>query len=187
MLRFLLLLTFCAVTIPVLAEAGDASAVVQFCGPPAGESQGISQVTNQLERNLTYGRMILHFQAEEGGWSFLSGWYAHVPVTEKMVENRMPCFRQAMAASAQWSRVGMSREDPAIRLQSSPTAADTSTFGIPHLAFILFLSVLTVIVFLLPNRRKRPLAAREVEKMRRRRRPDVESSASTRSASRLDV
>lgn len=176
--------------LPALGEAGDAAAVMQYCGTPTSEHQGISQVTNRMERDLTYGGVILHFQPSENGWTFLSGWDDHLPMTEKMVEARMPCFRQAMAAAAaQQPHGAAANEDPTIRDQTAAPAADTSTFGIPHLWLILVLAAVVLVLFLLPRGgRPRQTRAMDVEKMRYRRKPRILGRTFRRGdGSRLDV
>ena len=161
------------VALPIIAESGDAAAVVQYCGKPVSEQQGISQVTNRVERTLTYDTFILHFEPAADGWAFLSGWHGHLPMTEKMVASRMPCFAQAMAVSRAEQPGGPAAfEDPAIRQQTAVPGADHSTFGIPHLWLIVVLAIVVVILFLLPGSRRRHLRQpAEVETMRYKRKP----------------
>ena len=162
------------------AEGGDASAVIQICGVPGSEHQGVSQVTNRMERDLSYGKLILHFQPAQNGWSFLSAWDDHVPMTQRMLENRLPCFKEAMEYSAAHPNEGTYAIDPTIRAQTAALPADTSTFGIPHLWLIIVLFVLVILVyFLVPAAKRRPLRAHEVERMRQRRKPDVERHISS--------
>ena len=159
---------------PLLAETGDAAAVIQYCGTPTSEHQGISDVTSKMQRDLAYGGLILHFVPAEDGWSFQSGWYDHLPLTEKMTEARLACFQRAMAASRAEQPGGSSAsEDPTIRQQVIPPAGNESTFGVPHLWLIIALVVLVIIFFLLPRAKRQQPTVSEVERMRQRRKPRI--------------
>lgn len=163
---------FALATLSAAAQAGDAAAVLQYCGAPDHEHQGVSPVTNKMERDLTYGNVILHFLPAENGWRFLSGWSSHLPLTRSMVESRMPCFQQAMASSASDPASLQMQVDPSIRsqMQQQPDG----NFGIPHLRLILFLAVMVLLsYFLLPGRYRR-VPSLAVEGMRQRRKPSVE-------------
>ena len=63
--------------------------------------------------------------------------------------------------------------DPAIRQQTSAPVADSSTFGIPHLWLIVVLAVVVLVFFLLPGARRGSRKAKDIEKLRYRRRPEV--------------
>ncbi len=162
--------------LPVVAETGDAAMVIRYCGAPSSEHQGLSQVTSLMERDLTYGDTILHFEPREDGWSFLSGWRGHTVLTRKMVADRMTCFGEAMAASSATEQNGeVNAMDPTIKAQTAPLETDNSTFGIPHLALILVLVLLVLAVYLfLPRRGRIVYRTQDVEQMRMRRRPDLE-------------
>jgi len=158
--------------LPALAESGDAAAVIRYCGAPSSEHQGVSDVTGKMQRDLSYGGLILHFVPEEDGWSFQSGWYDHLPLTEKMTEARLACFQQAMAASQAEKPGGAAiYEDPTIRQEAPAPAGNESTFGIPHLWLILALAVLVAAFLLLPARKRQQATMADVEKMRQRRKP----------------
>ena len=180
---------FTLTALPLLASSSDADAVIRSCGTPSSEHQGISQVTNKMQRDLSYGSMILHFEPAQGGWTFLSGWYDHLPMTRTMVENRMPCFRDALQVSAAESpAVTPVSEDPTIRQQTTVPAEDTSTFGVPHLWLILILSVLVVLVYVfLPGRQRKAERLKNVEGMRRRRRPVMDRFLRRGSPNDIDV
>lgn len=178
-----------ATATPAFSQNGDAAAVMQYCGTPTAEHQGTSQVTNHMERDLTYGDVILHFEPSENGWVFSSGWYDHLPMTQSMVEDRMSCFKQAMAASrAQQPGGAVAFEDPAIRAQTPAPASDQSTFGIPHLWAIGLLAILVIAVFAWPGARRRSVVKTTVlEQPRYQRRPVLDRFRRRGSNTRLDV
>ena len=171
------------------AESGEAAAVLQYCGAPSSEHQGISQVTNKMERDLIYGDIILHFQPAEDGWQFLSGWRDHLPLTQRMTEDRMPCFREAMVAAKteQPSQAPVS-VDPTIRQQTTVPAEDTNTFGIPHLRMIILLAIIVAVLLFLPGGRRRASRQPRIESMRYQRKPSLTDHPSrSKPADRVDV
>ncbi len=174
--------------VPAVASAGDLASVEKYCGKPINDKQEVSQVTNKMERDLTYGPVILHFLPVENGWSFLSGWYNHLPLTRDMAENHMPCFAQAMASVQTALPVaGTAYEDPAIRAQTADPSAETRDFGIPHLRLILVLSAIVVICFFLPSARRRQPRPMEMDRLRQRRKPLLHRFARRSPTTRLDV
>ena len=177
---FLLSLILLASSVPAFAAPGELDAVIKRCGIPGGESKEISQVTNQLERTLIYnGNSYLHFEPVAGGWAFTSAWNGHLPMSRKEVENRMPCFHQAMqdAANAAPNASGI---DPAIAQQSINPTANDATFGIPHFALIVFLVITLIVFLLLPSARQRQVAheqAKPIERVYRQPNLDEYTSA----------
>lgn len=175
-------------SLPAVASPADLAAVEQYCGKPSGEHQGVSLVTNRMQRDLTYGQVILHFQPVENGWSFLSGWYNHLPLTQSSAEEHMPCFAQAMASvKSAIPEGGPAFEDPAIRAQTVEVNADARDFGIPHLRLILVLSVIVLLCFFLPSARRRQTRPMEIESLRQRRKPLLERIGRRDPTTRLDV
>jgi hypothetical protein len=154
---FILSLSLLASFSVALAEAGDLDAVEQHCGAPGAESKEISPVTNQLERTLIYNNALyLHFEPVGGGWSFTTAWNGHLPMSRAKLEERLPCFRNALTESTTAS-AGVPSTDPSIAAQTNHLAANDFAFGIPHFGLIVLL-VITLIVFLiLPSARQRRL------------------------------
>lgn len=142
-------------TLPALAVPGEASAVIQRCGTPLADTQGISPVSNTHQRNLTYPNdLILHFEPLLGGWSFTTAWHSHLPMTRSELEEKLPCFREAMADAAAAPQPEM---DPTIAAdQASVRHVDMFTFGVPHFWLIVLLSVALVILIALPSKRPEP-------------------------------
>ena len=166
-------LAFLIFALPAVAETGDAAAVIQYCGAPVSEHQGVSPVTNQMQRDLNYGSVILHFVPSPNGWTFLSGWHDHLPLTRSMVESRMPCVQEALSFAASQQPPDPSvNVDPSIRAQTEAQEVDRSTFGVPHLRLILILAALVFLSYVfLPGKRRSASRRIAVESMRQRRRP----------------
>ena len=98
----------------------------------------------------------------------------------------MPCFADAMAASAQ-ERPAVTGIDPTIQSQTELPPANTGTFGIPHLWLILALAVVVVVLAFMPDARRRPFRLSELERMRMRRRPAVDRFLQKKRKSSVDV
>ena len=165
-------LIFASVLTPVTAYAlpGEANAVVRHCGTPTGSSQETSQVTGQMQRTLIYNDVMLHFQPLEGGWSFTTGWHKHLPISRSELENRMPCFRDAMEEVAAAPQQVV---DPSIASQSIVPHASATTFGSSFLWLIGAL-VLTIILFIaIPARRRQKQRKDMVLEDRPYRRPKI--------------
>jgi hypothetical protein len=141
---------------------GEAAAVIQRCGTPDSENKAVSEVTNVMERDLTYGKIIMHFEPAEGGWTFRSAWDNHIPVTRNGLEARMPCFKEAMASVAAAPQQSV---DPTIAEQSKVPAVPASGFGVPFLSLIAALAFVLILFVVAPTRRK--LANREMDPNKR--------------------
>jgi hypothetical protein len=168
-LSFLLSLS----AIPAFALPGEAAAVIRTCGLPQSENIATSEVTNRLQRDLTYGETTLHFIPDGAGWSFTTAWSGHLPISRSRLESIMPCFDEAMAQAATQP---FSPTDPAIARQQTATSASVSanTWGIPHFWPILTLVMLLVIFALWP--RRNPAVPSKLPPARRYRRPGLPSS-----------
>lgn len=159
-LLFVSLFVFSA---PAFALPGELDAVEQHCGQPLRESQEVSVVTDQAQQTLYYPNDVaLHFQPMDEGWSFTTGWHGNLPISREELEQRLPCFRNAMLQVA--------AANPAVRDADPGILNDTvveipfynqSTFGIPHFWLIIALAFFVVVVALIPNARKRRLAQRD--------------------------
>jgi hypothetical protein len=159
--RFLLALTLLGSSTSAFAVAGELTAVEHHCGPPSAESKETSEVTNQLERTLIYNyngnSLYLHFRPVAGGWSFTTAWNGHLPMSRQELENRLPCFRNAMQEAAA-AAPATTTVDPTISGQSLSHAVTDNTFGIPHFALIVLLVITLLVLLLLPSARQRQLA-----------------------------
>ena len=158
-----------AAAAPAYAAPGELNAVIAHCGVPHAQNYTTSQVTGKPQRDLIYNEVTLHFEPEEGGWSFTTAWEGHFPVVRNTLETRLPCFK---AALDQADAAALPAVDPTIAAQTT-TATDFSqtSFGIPHLWLILGLIIVTsLILFLLP-RRRRPVDVERVPDQRRYRKP----------------
>lgn len=174
--------------LPALAASGDLAAVERYCGTPTGEHQDVSPATSKMERDLLYGSITLHFLPVENGWTFLSGWYGHLPLTQKSAGEHMPCFAQAMASvNADTPAEKPAYEDPAIREQTAPQSADTRDFGIPHLRLILVLSLVVCLCFFLPARRRQVPRSAVAEPLRYQRKPLLGRFLRRGAAGRVDL
>ena len=143
------------------ALPGEAAAVIQRCGTPDSESKGVSPVTNVMERNLSYGQIILHFEPAEGGWTFRSAWDDHMPLTRAGVSRRMPCFEAAMAAVAAAPQAAV---DPTIAEQTRvPTTTTRWNFGIPFLWLIVAMAAALLVFVVLPSSPKMRTRVMEME------------------------
>ena len=172
------LLAAASFSVPAFALPGELVAVERHCGNPSGESKEISQVTNTMQRTLIYNDLLLHFQPQEGGWSFTTGWHGHFPITRNELENRLPCFRDAMNEVANSApKNALIAADPAIAQQTgTPISADA--FGIPHFWLIIILVATLIVFILVPSAaaRRRKKAAQEAEIERNFRKPDLEAA-----------
>lgn len=151
-LRVALGLCLLLVALPAFALPGEDEAVVRHCGKPASERRDLSPVTNQIQRDLFYGDIVLHFQAVEGGWSFTTAWVKHLPMTRTALEQRLPCFRDAMQEVASAPRPAL---DPTIEAQTYVKPIDGTTFGIPHFWLIIILGVILVLAVAVPSARRK--------------------------------
>jgi hypothetical protein len=146
------LLSFCLI-LPSTAFAlpGEASAVLAHCGSPASDYQSTSQVTEQVERNLTYGNVILHFERSGGGWSYLSAWDGHTPISKQHVSSLMPCFSDALEeVAANPATVA----DPTLAAdQATPTPG--IKFNRAFLILIFVLAAILIVTVALPATRRR--------------------------------
>jgi len=166
----LLLLASCT---SAFAAPGELEAVVRHCGPPGAESKETSPVNGQLERTLIYRNvLLLHFQPVTGGWTFTTAWNNHLPMSRQELENRLPCFRNAMQEAATTPNAAI---DPTIAGQTASQSSNDATFGIPHFALIVFLVVTLLVFILLPSARQRKLAHEAKKPIERvYRKPDLE-------------
>jgi len=184
---FLLSLILLGSSITAFAAPGELDAVIQRCGQPGAESRETSPVTNQLERTLIYnGKTYLHFEPVAGGWAFTTAWNGHLPMNRSEIENRMPCFRQAMQDASK-AAPNAPTVDPSIANQRVQTANNDATFGIPHFALIVFLVVTLIVFLLLPSASQRQMAherAKPVEHVYRK--PNLDEYVSTETPKPLD-
>ena len=165
----LTLLCLCA--LPTQGEPGDAAAVRRYCGVPKTDREAVSRATNGVERDLTYGRLTLRFLPADGGWTFSSGW-SGLPLTERMVADRLPCFQAALTASAARPRNDAPTfEDPTSKAQRVTPDLGADTFGISHFWQIVVLAIMILIALLLPDVRRRDRRRAQLERFRHRRRP----------------
>ena len=143
----------CVGSVSAFALPGELDAVVRHCGEPLQRSAETSQVTGKPQRDLIYKNVTLHFEPEEGGWSFTTAWKGHFPVTRGILESEVPCFKTAMDEIAAAPRQAV---DPTIADQTVGTAPMvTSTWGIPHVWSAVLCVVLLVLVIALFPRRNR--------------------------------
>ena len=140
-------------TVPAHALPGELEAVMRHCGVPHAQNYTTSQVTGRPQRDLIYNAStLLHFEPEEGGWSFTTAWEGHFPVTRSMLESRLPCFKAAMDEVAAAPAPVI---DPTIAEQTAnPAPVSQSNFGIDHMWLIIVLVVATALLVLLPRRRR---------------------------------
>lgn len=173
------LLAFALTPLVAYGLPGEADAVIQHCGTPTAEHQGMSSVTNQMERDLYYNKLILHFEPAGGGWEFRSAWSNHLPVSRNGLEQRMPCFREALTQVASAPKPAI---DPTIAQQTSLAPTQGSSFGVPFLWLIFGLAVVLAVFVAIPARRRkvrglameeRPFRRPRVVGFRFRRRPAV--------------
>ncbi len=101
----------------VRAQWDEAAAVERHCGQPQAEHEGMSQVTNRLQRDLRYGDATLHFVPDGQGWTFTTAWRGHLPVMRSNLEESMPCFGDAVKEVAVRP---VALEDPTIAQQVTP-------------------------------------------------------------------
>jgi len=152
--RLLLSLALLVSSVIAFASTSELDAVERHCGPPGAESHETSPINGQLERTLIYNNvLLLHFAPAAGGWSFTTAWNKHLPMTRTEVENRMPCFRDAMQEAA----TSPSTVDPTIARQTNPQVFNNATFGIPHFTLIVVLTVTLLVFLILPSARQRKL------------------------------
>jgi len=150
-----LLCTLTAFTLtPIAAFAlpGEATAVIKHCGQPTGENQATSQVTGLMQRDLTYTNVTLHFEPEEGGWSFTTAWAGHLPLSRSELEARMPCFRDALQEVAAAPALVI---DPTTAGQGLAPGTSSSTFGISFLWVIAGLALILLFFVAIPSNRRR--------------------------------
>jgi hypothetical protein len=152
--RFLLLLALLASSVSAFADTSELDAVERHCGAPGAESKETSNTNGQLQRTLIYkGVLYLHFEPAPGGWGFTTAWNNHLPMTRAELERRLPCFRNAMQEADSTA----SSVDPTIASQTAANATNDATFGIPHFALIVFLTVTLLVFLILPSARQRQL------------------------------
>ena len=118
----------------------------------------MSSVTNVMERDLYYNKIILHFQPDGGGWSFRSAWVDHLPMTRGALEARMPCFRDALTEVANAPARAI---DPTIASQTQVPHQAGMNFGVPFLWLIFILGAALLVFVAVPTRRK--FTARRME------------------------
>ena len=142
---------------------------MRHCGVPHAQNYTTSQVTGRPQRDLIYNdSTLLHFEPEEGGWSFTTAWEGHLPVTRATLDQRLPCFHDAMAeVAAKPAQV----IDPTIAAQTAEaTPMSQSNFGIDHLWLIGVLILITALLLFLP-RRPRKTDSAAIPDVRRYRKP----------------
>jgi len=154
----LLIVAFALTPVAAHALPGEADAVLRHCGEPTARSQDTSEVTGLAERNLTYNDVTLHFQPMQGGWSFTTGWHKHLPISRTALQQRMPCFRDAMEEVA---AVPPQTVDPSIAAQSTVPQASSTTFG-PSFLWLMGLLVVSILLFMAIPARKRVRARKEM-------------------------
>ena len=167
--RMFLLAILVLSALPAAALPGELDAVIRRCGTPHAQNYTTSQVTGRPQRDLIYSdSLLLHFEPEEGGWSFTTAWSGHFPVTRSSLETRLPCFRDALAEVAAKPAVTI---DPTIATQTnSPAPVSQTNFGIDHLWLIAVLVVITGVLLLIPRRARKGDVA-SIPDVRRYRKP----------------
>lgn len=135
------------------AASSDDELILRHCGHPLNESRGLSPTTNEWQLDFTYpDDVVLHLRPVNGGWTFVSAWMKHLPLSRERAAERFQCLREALAESS----AAPTAVDPTIAAQVHDRTylAETGS-SVPFLWLILVLAATLFVIIFIPARRRR--------------------------------